>query len=65
LKGDLLNVTNIANNTPFRIVNLLGQEVANGKINNGTILVSNIAIGTYILEVTSEGQTVIKRFIKQ
>jgi len=65
LKGDLLNVTNIANNSPFRIVNLLGQEVANGKINNGTILVSNIAIGTYILEVTSEGQTVIKRFIKQ
>lgn len=65
LKGELLNVTNIANNTPFRIVNLLGQEVANGKINNGTILVSNIAIGTYILEVTSEGQTVIKRFIKQ
>ena len=65
LKGELLNVTNVADNTPFRIVNLLGQEVANGKINNGTILVSNIAIGTYILEVTSEGQTVIKRFIKQ
>ncbi len=65
VKGEFLNVSGVANNAPYRIVNMMGQEVANGKVNNGSVSVSNIATGTYLLEILSDDQNVAKRFIKQ
>ncbi|HEX9980541.1 MAG TPA: GEVED domain-containing protein [Flavobacterium sp.] len=65
VSGDELNVSSIENNSPYRIVNMLGQEIGRGKVLNGTVPVSGIASGTYLLEVTSEGQTAVKRFIRK
>ncbi|MGK4566404.1 GEVED domain-containing protein [Flavobacterium sp. 3HN19-14] len=65
VKGMLLNVSDVNENATYRVVNTLGQEVGKGKIVNGTISVSDLTAGAYMLEVTSEGQTTVKRFIKQ
>ena len=63
VSGTELNIS--VENAMFRIVNLLGQEIAKGNVENQTIPVSNISAGTYLLEVTSNGQTVVKRFIRK
>ena len=65
VKGSELNISEITADATYRIVNLLGQQVGHGKILNNAIPVSKINAGTYLLEVTSAGQTVVKRFIKQ
>jgi len=64
VKGDVLNVSDVSHAT-FRIFSMLGQEVSKGSIENGIVPVSNVMPGTYLLEVTSNGQTAAKRFIKQ
>ncbi|OYU79873.1 MAG: secretion protein [Flavobacterium sp. BFFFF1] len=63
--GGQLNVSNVKEGSDFRVINTLGQLVAQGKIENGTINVSNINTGTYLLEVSNEGKTTVKRFVKQ
>lgn len=64
VKGEVLNIAGIQN-APYKIFNTLGQQVSQGTVENGVISVSEVKGGTYLLEVTSEGQSVIKRFIKQ
>ncbi len=64
VSGDVLFTSSIENAT-YRIVNLLGQQMAQGKIVNDAISIANMNTGTYLLEVTSKGQTIVKRFIKQ
>ncbi|CAM3465089.1 Fibronectin type-III domain-containing protein [Flavobacterium longum] len=64
VKGDVLNIS-IAEKSSFRIMNMVGQVLASGETADGTVPVSNITAGTYLLEVTSEGKTAVKRFIKQ
>ena len=51
--------------TTYKILNLLGQVIAQGKIENKTVLVSNLASGTYLLEVSDNETSAVKRFIKQ
>jgi chitodextrinase len=65
VKGDVLNVTMEESIATYRVINLLGQEISNGKIDNGTISVSRVPAGSYLLEVTSNEQTVVKRFVKE
>jgi len=43
---------------------MLGQQVAAGKITNGQLNVGQIAAGSYILEVISSEQVIVKRFIR-
>ena len=64
VKGDVLNILE-ANDTNYRILNLLGQEVSKGKIENEMISVSSLTANMYLLEVSTNNKTVIKRFIKQ
>jgi chitodextrinase len=64
IKGDVLNITS-ADNSNYRIINTLGQEIAKGKIENGIISVSSINKGVYLLEISSNGKPITKRFIKQ
>ena len=64
VKGDVLNITS-ADNSNYRIINTLGQEIAKGKIENGIISVSSINKGVYLLEISSNGKSITKRFIKQ
>jgi chitodextrinase len=63
--GDVLFTSSVEENASYRIVNLLGQQMAQGNIVNDAISISNMNTGTYLLEVTTKGQTVVKRFIKQ
>jgi hypothetical protein len=43
----------------------MGQDLGNGKVENNTINVGNLANGTYMIEVTTANGTNMKRFIKQ
>ena len=65
VKGDELQVSNVTENSTYRILNMLGQKIADGKIINGNLSVSGISAGTYLLEVTSDGVPVVSRFIRQ
>jgi chitodextrinase len=65
VKGDVLNISISDVKSNYRIVNLLGQLMATGSTENGTIPVSAIKAGTYLLEVTANGQTAVKRFIRE
>jgi len=64
LKGDLLTLSTVTSGT-FRVVNSLGQEMSKGTIDNGTLSAANLTPGVYLLEITTNGQTSVKRFIKQ
>jgi chitodextrinase len=64
VKGDFLNVSD-SENANFRILNTLGQEVAKGTIQNGAISVSGLNSNIYLLELERNGQTVVKRFIRE
>ena len=55
----------LANGVNYRIVNSLGQVITYGTLQNGTISAANLVSGIYLLEVTSNGKSVSKRFIKQ
>ena len=61
----LLNVTSVSEKATYRVYNMLGQMVITGKLSNGTINVSNINTGNYILEVNDNEIITVKRFIKQ
>lgn len=63
--SSIINVTSVSDNATFKVYNLLGQTVINGKLSNGSINVSNINAGNYILEITDKETTTVKRFIKQ
>jgi chitodextrinase len=63
--SSILNVTSVSENATFRVYSLLGQVVAKGKLSDGSVNVSNIGAGNYILEVTDKETTTIKRFIKK
>ena len=63
-KGDVLNISS-ADNSNYRIISILGQEIAKGKIENGIISISNITTGIYLLEISTDEKPIIKRFIKQ
>ncbi|MEO5776220.1 MAG: reprolysin-like metallopeptidase [Flavobacterium sp.] len=64
VKGDFLNVSDSENAT-YRILNTLGQQVAKGAVQNGVIAVSGLNSNIYLLELEVNGQTVVKRFIKE
>ncbi len=64
VKGDVLNVTD-SENANYIIVNSLGQQVAKGIVENGTVNVSGLTPNVYLLELEMKGTTVVKRFIKE
>ncbi|WP_271766084.1 M36 family metallopeptidase [Aquimarina algiphila] len=68
-KGDVLRVFipgKTISDTSYSIVNLMGQVVGEGKINNnGFINVDRLGAGMYMLKIQNSGSETIKRFIKQ
>ncbi|HSD13388.1 MAG TPA: GEVED domain-containing protein [Flavobacterium sp.] len=62
---DVLNATDVSENATFRVYNLMGQTVANGKFNNGSINISTIGSGNYILEISDNDSVTTKRFVKK
>jgi chitodextrinase len=65
VSGDILNISGIANNSDYRIVNMLGQEIAKGKIVDGTINVSKLNQSTFFIEMMQNEQRIVKQFVKK
>lgn len=65
VKGDLLNITNLEEAATYRVFNLMGQELAKGKIENNAVYVGSLKAGAYLIEITSGNATNTKRFIKE
>jgi chitodextrinase len=63
--SSILNISSVSEKATFKVYNLMGQTMINGKINNGTIDVSNINSGNYILEISDNESVFTKRFIKE
>jgi len=65
VKGDILNIANLENAATFRIFNMMGQELAKGKIENNNVFVGSLKAGAYMIEVSNGTSTATKRFIKE
>jgi GEVED domain/Secretion system C-terminal sorting domain/Carboxylesterase family len=65
VNGDILNISGVAVNLPYKIINMLGQVIETGKVENGTINVAKLPSNAYSLDIISNGLRVVKRFIKQ
>ena len=65
VKGNVLNISGFEGEGSYRIFSTMGQELANGKVDNNTINVGDLATGTYMIEVTTANGSNMKRFIKQ
>nr|WP_321234047.1 immunoglobulin-like domain-containing protein [uncultured Psychroserpens sp.] len=65
VKGDILNVKSTYTNVSYEIYNIVGQLVAKGHVKNEVIDISSLDGAIYQIRFTTEGETLIKRFIKQ
>ncbi|WP_235604505.1 GEVED domain-containing protein [Flavobacterium covae] len=63
--SEILTIKGISEMATYKVYNLVGQIVLEGKINNEQINVTNCKAGNYILEVSDLHSTVTKRFIKE
>ncbi|WP_310557374.1 reprolysin-like metallopeptidase [Flavobacterium sp.] len=63
--SSILNIATVSEKATFKIYNLLGQTILNGKISNSAIDVSNINTGNYIIEISDNESIITKRFVKQ
>lgn len=61
----VLNITNISEKAVYRIYSITGQQVGSGAIANGSIDVSRLASGGYLIEINDNGTATTKRFIKK
>ncbi len=61
---NMIYFEDIESNFTYRIFNTIGQEIANGSIENKEINVGNLDRGTYIIELTDGILSSTKRFIK-
>ena len=67
VKGDIAYLSGIENKntTSYRIYNLMGQQVADGLIENNAVNVNALMPAIYIIEVTDGNSAASKRFIKE
>jgi chitodextrinase len=65
MKGAVLNIANLESPSTYRIFNMMGQELGSGKIENESIYVGTLSVGTFLIEVSNGTSTVTKRFIKE
>lgn len=64
LSGNVLNITS-ANNSDMNVAvyDMIGKQVLNTNVVNGTVNVSGLNAGVYMVKVTEEGKTSVKRLI--
>ena len=65
VKGGVLNISNLESPSTYRIFNMMGQELGSGKIENESIYVGSLKVGTFLIEVSNGTATTTKRFIKE
>lgn len=63
--SSVINLTSVSEKASFRMVNMLGQEVLRGKIQDGAINISSLTDGNYIVEINDNENVTVKRFIKK
>jgi hypothetical protein len=63
------NMLNIASSTNAEmnvaIYDMLGKQVINSKVSNGTVDVANLSAGIYVVTITEEGKTATRKLIKK
>ena len=64
VKEGIIYFADIDTNFTYRIFNIIGQEMIKGSIENNEINVDQLAMGTYIIELTDGKVIGTKRFIK-
>jgi chitodextrinase len=65
VKGDVLNIANLEGQSTYKIYNLMGQQISAGKVEENAVFVGSLAAGTYMIEVSDQNSSAVKRFIKQ
>lgn len=64
LTGNVLNITSNSDaDKTVAIFDVLGKQVVNTKVSNGTVNVSALTSGVYIVKVTEEGKTATKKLV--
>jgi hypothetical protein len=64
LTGNILNITsNSTADKTVAIFDVLGKQVVNAKVTDGTVNVSNLTAGVYIVKVTEEGKTATRKLV--
>jgi chitodextrinase len=63
--GAYISVSDTASAAAYRIFDLLGQEIAAGKVENNQLYVGELSPGIYLVELTANQQSVTKRMIKK
>jgi chitodextrinase len=64
VKEGVIYIADIDTHLSYSIYNMMGQEMAKGNLENKAINVSQLARGTYIIELTDGVLTATKHFIK-
>jgi hypothetical protein len=65
VRDGILNFSDLESESNYRIFNMMGQELGNGKIQNNSVNVSSLRTGTYLIEISNGSATATKRFIKE
>ena len=64
LTGNVLNITSNSNaDKTVAVFDVLGKQVLNGKVTEGTVNVSGLTSGIYIVKVTEEGKTATRKLV--
>lgn len=63
--SSFLNISTVTENTLVKIYNMQGQTVYNGEVKNNSLDVSNLPVGSYMLEIDFNNSKITKHFIKQ
>ena len=63
--GNVLTISNVENNSHYRIVNILGKEIINGRIEEGKVSVESLPAGIYLIEINANNNTSSRRFIRK
>jgi chitodextrinase len=66
VKGSTLNVKiNEEIDLSYRVINMLGQTVMSGELNNYQINVEHLRSGVYFIEINDGDEVMMKRFIRE
>ena len=67
--GDFLNLfesqhIGLENNQPYTIVNLTGQKITSGIIQNYRVSITALKKGVYFIEIFEDNKTIVEKFIR-
>ncbi|WP_226063180.1 reprolysin-like metallopeptidase [Kaistella polysaccharea] len=62
---DLLNITKVTDKASYKIYNMAGQLVSNGKVIDYKVQVTNLLKGVYIISIEEDGEIAKLKFIKK